>query len=60
MLKRTLKTKAVRALLPFAFAAIFGGFSVGMAVDKPFPFLFSVCAGLYVGMILGSIIRDWE
>lgn len=60
MLKKTLKTKAFRALLPFALAAIFGLFSVRMAGDRPFPFFFSVCAGLFAGGLLGTIIKDWE
>jgi hypothetical protein len=60
MLKRTLKTKAVRIFLPLALAAIFGYGSIKVFGDRYPPFMGCVCLGLFMGLILGGIIRDWE
>jgi hypothetical protein len=60
MIKKALKSKVFRALLPFIFAAVFGLFSAKMTGSRFAPFFLSVCAGLYVGALLGTIIKDWE
>jgi hypothetical protein len=60
MAKKIITSKVFRALLPLIMAAAFGWFSIRMAGDRYFPFLFSVCAGLYAGVLLGKVLGDWE
>jgi hypothetical protein len=60
MLKKTLKTKLFQAFIPVALAAIFGYGSIKAFGDRYPPFVGCVCLGLFMGMILGDIIRDWE
>jgi hypothetical protein len=60
VIKKTLKTKAARFFLPLALAAIFGYGSIKAFGDRYPPFVGCVCLGLFMGMILGDIIRDWE
>ena len=60
MLKRVLKSKPFRYSLPFAHAAILGGLSIKVFGDKYPAFMGLTCLGLFMGLILESIIREWK